>query len=94
MSFSAKYCTMSYEGQLLPGGDDYPGRWSILADPRQRRILSILLKKSHPMTERDLSVQLMAEEMGTVPSDVTEDDHRPVQVDLYHRCLPKLEAGG
>lgn len=85
---------MSSDRQLLPGGDDYLEQSSILADPRQRRILSILRNRSQPLTERDLSVQLTARETGRAPSNITEDDHQPIQVDLYHRCLPKLESEG
>lgn len=84
---------MGSEIQPLPGDDDYLMRSTILADPRQRRVLSILLDQSHPMTDRDLAVQLAAREAGT-PSDVTEKDHQPIRVDLHHRCLPKLEAVG
>jgi hypothetical protein len=46
------------------------------------------------MTERDLSVALAARETGTALSDTTEEDYRPILVDLRHRCLPKLEGVG
>lgn len=46
------------------------------------------------MTVRDLAVRLAADEAGTALTDVAEEDHRPIRVDLYHRCLPKLEALG
>lgn len=85
---------MGSEIQPLQGDDDYLVRSTILADPRQRQILSILLDQSHPLTDRDLAVQLAARETGTPPSDVTEKDHQPIRVDLHHRCLPKLEAAG
>lgn len=67
---------------------------SALGDPRQRRILSVLQDRASPMTVRDLAVRLAAEEAGTAVTDVTEEDHRPIRVDLHHRCLPKLEALG
>lgn len=80
--------------QHLPGDDDYLEHSSILRDPRQRRILLLLLDSSQPLTERDLSVRLAAREEGVAPSDVTPDDRESIRVDLYHRCLPKLEANG
>lgn len=85
---------MGSEPRLPLGGDDSLEISSILGDPRQRRLLAILLDQSSPMTDRDLSVQLAAQETGTAPSDVTEEDYQPIQVDLHHRCLPKLEAVG
>lgn len=85
---------MSGDIQPLPGDDDYLEQSSILADPRQRRVLSILLDRSHPMTERDLSVQLTARETGTDPPDISEEAHQSIHVDLHHQCLPKLESGG
>lgn len=84
---------MGGDARLLPGGDDSE-RWSVLRDPRHRRILSVLLDRSHPMTDRDLSVQIAALEADTTPSNVPESELRSVRVDLYHRCLPKLEAEG
>lgn len=85
---------MGSDGLLLSGGDDDHELSSILADPRQRRLLSILLGQSHPMTKRDLSLQVTAQETGKEPAEVAEEEHKPVQVDLSHRCLPKLEAVG
>lgn len=85
---------MSGDLQPLPGDDDHLEQSSILAEPRQRRVLSILLERSHPMTERDLSVQVTARETGTDPADISEDAHQSVHVDLHHQCLPKLESGG
>lgn len=67
---------------------------SILANPRHRRILSVLRDRSNPVAEHELSVEIAAREGGTVPSDVPEEDYQPVRTDLHHRSLPKLEAIG
>lgn len=85
---------MSSDIQHSLGGDGFLEQSSILDDSRQRCILSILLEHSHPMTGRDLAVQIAAREAGTTPSDVTEEDPDGIQTDLHHRCLPKLEAVG
>lgn len=83
---------MGRDRLLLSGGDDDRGLSSILADSRQRQILSILLDRSHPTAERDLCLQVTAQETGKEPAEVTEEEHEPIHVDLHHRCLPKLEA--
>ena len=44
------------------------------------------------MTERDIAVQLAVQEAGVSPADVTDEQLQPIQLDLHHRCLPKLEA--
>lgn len=85
---------MSSDVEPLPGGDDYLEQSPILADTRHRRILSLLLNRSHPLTERDLSVQLTARETGADPGDIDEEDHQSVRVALHHQCLPKLESEG
>lgn len=85
---------MSSEPRLLRGGEDYLERSSILRDPRQRRVLSILIDRSSPLTERDLSVQVAARETERAPPDVPEDDRQSIHVDLHHRCLPMLEENG
>jgi len=77
--------------QPLRGGDEQS---SVLTDPRQRRVLEILEERSHPMTVRDLAVRLAAEAADTPPATVAEEQRRRVRIDLYHRCLPKLEAAG
>lgn len=86
--------TMGSEPRLLLGGDLSREQSSILGEPRQRRVLSILLNQPQPMTVRDLGVQIAAHETERAPSDVPEEDHQPIRVDLHHRCLPKLEAVG
>ena len=67
---------------------------SILGDPRQRWLLATLLKRSRPVTARDLAVQLAARETGTSPSALTRAELRPARVALRHRCLPQLESVG
>lgn len=79
---------------LLSGDDEDHERSSILVDSRQRLVLSILSDQSHPMAERDLSLQVTAQETGKELAELTEEEHEPIRVDLYHRCLPKLEAVG
>lgn len=85
---------MSVDRQLRRRGDDSFEQSSILDDPRQRLILSILVEHSRPLRDRDLAVQIAARETGTSPSDVPEKDYQSILVDLHHRCLPKLEAVG
>jgi hypothetical protein len=85
---------MDSDGQLLSEGDEDYGPFSVLADPRQRQILSILLDQTHPLTERDLSLEVAARETSKEPAEVAVEEHETIQVDLYHRCLPKLEAAG
>lgn len=85
---------MGVEIQLPPGDTAPLVRSAILANPRQRRILSVLLDQPGPLTERDLAVQLAARETGKSPPDVTEEDRQQIRNDLHHRCIPKLEAAG
>jgi len=74
--------------------DGARGLASVLADPRKRRLLSILYEESSPMTVRDLAVRLAAREENATASEVTEDDVHRQLVDLIHRHLPKLDRGG
>lgn len=85
---------MSTDRQPPPRGGGRLEQSTVLADSRQRRILSILLGRSHPMTERELSVQLVARETGTDPADITEENHQSVRISLHHQYLPKLESAG
>lgn len=78
----------------LSVGDDSPILSSILADPRQRRILALLLEQPHPLTDRDLAVQLAAREAEKPPSDVAEEDLQQILVELYHWYLPELQKTG
>jgi hypothetical protein len=68
-------------------------RASILAAPRQRRLLSILHTESRPVSVAELSRRLAAAERGDA-SVVTEADRRSIRRDLRHRSLPSLEAVG
>jgi hypothetical protein len=85
---------MDIEPQRHPGGGDDLERSSILCDRRQRRILATLLDHPRPMTVRELSVYLVARAEGVDPSTVTESECQSVQMDLRHRCLPKLHVVG
>jgi hypothetical protein len=85
---------MSSEIQVPSSDTDSDVRSDVLADPRQRRVISILLAQSGPITERDLATRLAAREVETSPAGVTGEDRQRVGWDLYHRCLPMLEAAG
>lgn len=76
------------------GGADRLERSSILGDERQRRVLSVLLDRSRPVTVHVLGVRVAAQEAGIEPSETARVDHGSVRADLRHRCLPKLEAVG
>lgn len=67
---------------------------SILDNPRQRRLFSILRNRSHPMTNRDLAVQLTAEQGQKSPSAVTGEECQRIRILLHHVDLPKFEAAG
>lgn len=81
---------MRSDDQSPSDGDSDTRQSSILDDTRQRRILALL--DDRPLTVRDLVVQLAARESGTDPTRLSADDRRAVRLDLYHRCLPKLDA--
>lgn len=85
---------MSSERQLLSGATDPRLQSAILADPRKRRVLALLLEQSGPIPKRDLASHLTAREAKTLPSVMTEQAHRRILIDLSHRCLPELEAAG
>ncbi|MFB6301542.1 MAG: hypothetical protein ABEH78_01575 [Haloferacaceae archaeon] len=91
------WLSTSMDGTPEPplGGDEAPlEESSILGDPRQRRTLSILLDRSEPITVHELGVRIAAREADVAPSDATEADSQSIRKDLYHRCLPKLQAVG
>ena len=67
---------------------------SILADPRQRLGLAILLDGSHPMTKRDLAVALAAEEEDSTPADASKAAVRRSLIHVNHLIVPKLTATG
>lgn len=81
---------MDGEPRPLLGGSDELEQSSILADPRHRRILSILQTQSEPIPVDELCRRLAAAE-GDGTSAV---DRRSIRTDLRHRCLPNLEAVG
>lgn len=77
--------SMGSDNLLLPGTND-PQQSSILDDPRQRRILSILRDRSEPVDLAELATELAAME--------AEEERDRIRIDLRHRCLPKLESVG
>lgn len=81
---------MDGDQRSLLGGRNGLEQSSILADPRYRRILSILQARSEPTPVDELSRQLAVEE----DDDTSAMDRRPIRIDLQHRCLPSLEAAG
>lgn len=83
---------MGSEIRLLSGNT--PIQSAVLADPRQRRILALVLKQSGSISERDLASQLAAREAEESLAAVTEQAHQRIQIALAHRCLPELEAAG
>ena len=68
-------------------------RSAIIADPRQRRILSILESRARPTTVDELGRRLDAVERGD-EAVVNDADRRSIRLDLRNRCLPSLEAVG
>jgi hypothetical protein len=79
---------MDGEPRPLPGGRGRKKQSSILADRRQRRILSVLASASQPMSVDELCRRLAA--MDHDDADTTGS----IRIDLRHRCLPGLEAVG
>lgn len=86
--------TMDGRPEAPTEGGDHREQSVVLADLRQRWVLSILLDRDRPMPVRELGFQVAVREAGVEPSDVLGLSYRPVQLDLHHRCLPKLEAVG
>lgn len=75
---------MDSENRLLPA--DVDRQPSVLDDPRQRQILAAV--QTHgTMSVEELAAHLATEHEGTASEP-------EIQLDLYHRCLPKLEAVG
>jgi len=83
------------DGELQPllGGRAGLERSAIVANPRQRRILSILQSRSQPMTADELGRRLAAVERDD-DAVVDDADRRSIRLDLRNRCLPSLEAVG
>jgi len=77
---------MSRDRELISSGDGAQPS-SVVADSRQRRLLSILLDTTGPVGIDELAARLAATEAETAARG-------RLRVDLYHRCLPKLEEIG
>jgi hypothetical protein len=80
---------MDGEPRPLPGGRGRHERSSILADRRQRRVLSELASVSQPVTVDELCRRLAARDDDTAGSSLES-----IRIDLRHRCLPRLETVG
>jgi len=85
---------MASQGGIPGAGADGYDAASILGDIRYRRILSILLERSQPMSSRELSVQIAAREADALPATIPETESESVRMELEHRYLPKLERVG
>jgi hypothetical protein len=83
---------MNEEPQPLPGGRDRHERSSILADRRQRRVLSVLASAPEPVTVSELCYRLAAMDRGG--AETAGSTLESIRTDLHHRCLPSLEAAG
>lgn len=83
---------MDGESQSLPEERARLERSSILADPRHRRILSILQSSSRPVTVDELCRRLAT--TGRDGADVATVDYQSIRLDLRHCRLPSLEAVG
>lgn len=68
--------------------------FTILADSRQREVLSVMLAYSRPMAVDELAVQIAAQTHGESGDHLSADTVRQIQADLHHRYLPKLAALG
>lgn len=84
---------MDGEPKPLPGGRGWQKRSSILADRRQRRILSVLASVSQPVTVDELCRRLAAMDRDD-DAGTTGSTPESIRTDLRHRCLPSLEAAG
>jgi len=83
---------MDGEPRPLPGGRGRHERSSILADRRQRRVLSVLASASRPVTVDELCHRLAA--MDREGAETAGSSLESIRTDLHHRCLPSLEAVG
>lgn len=84
---------MEGKPQPLPGESAGLERSAILADPRQRRILSILESQSRPTTVDELGRRLATAERDD-DAVVDDADRQSIRLDLHNRCLPSLESVG
>lgn len=92
-SHRATECMASQGSAPGEGADGYDAA-SILGNIRYRRILSILLERSEPVSSRELGVQIAAAERTVPPSTVSETACKSVQTALAHQYLPKLQRVG
>jgi hypothetical protein len=67
---------------------------TVLGDLRQRRLFSILLVRSRPISCRELATRLVAYDDSVQRSELSEAEIRRTMTDLEHRCLAELDTLG
>ncbi|AUV82033.1 hypothetical protein C2R22_10540 [Salinigranum rubrum] len=67
--------------------------YTALSDARCRHILSAL-DRDGPMSTETLAVTVSADERDVAVDAVSDADVESVLIELYHTCLPRLEAAG
>lgn len=81
------------DGDFRPGESDRSTGWTVPGPRRRDRILSILLDRSRPTTERELAAGVVDREVDG-SAGVSEETLREVRVAVHHVDLPKLEGAG
>lgn len=64
----------------------------LLASERRRTMLEILAERSAPVVLDDLVRATLAEEQGTIPSEISQEECRAARIEAYEKHLPKLTA--
>ena len=67
--------------------------YEVLSNPRRRVVCSVLCRCDR-LPVSDLASHIVARETGEPLEDVPTETIESVQIDLYHRHLPKLEDAG
>jgi len=67
-------------------------RLDALADDRRRQVLSVLCEAERPLSLTGLAVELMRAETATAAPSAPSDDVRELEIQLYHRHVPKLAS--
>lgn len=78
----SKAFRMNMSGSPVSGQNGENAPADVLEGARYRQVLAILLECSDPVP------------LETLAQRLSDDDVHATQVDLYHRCLPRLEAVG
>ncbi|AEH37822.1 DUF7344 domain-containing protein [Halopiger xanaduensis] len=66
----------------------------LIADPRNRAILTVLNDAAQPLTVSELLDRLVTAETEICDSVATEADRKRIRISLHHNRLPKLEEAG